>query len=194
MNPTGQPHYVQTRQEGFMADTQQTAGGYLLTKEAGVTDIWFPPTGGRYTFKVGPEQTDGRLLQVLCSEPRGAAPPLHIHHDADETLYVLDGRVDFLVGNERIETGPGDFAVGPKGIPHAFLVTSERAEFLATFAPGGVEGPGGFGLEGFFREIGIPVIPGEDAPIPLPPDPEQFARTASAYAIEIIGPPPTLQD
>jgi quercetin dioxygenase-like cupin family protein len=175
-----------------MAQTQEKLGGYALAKDAGVTDIWFPPTAGRYTFKTGAAQTDGRLLQVLCKESRGGAAPRHIHHDADETWYVLDGELTIFVGDERLEAGPGDFVLGPKGVPHTFLVTSAQAEFCVTFAPAGTEGPAGIGLEGFFREIGIPVVPGEARPEPIAPDPEDFARRAARYAIEILGPPPTL--
>ena len=176
-----------------MAQTQERlSGGYVLPTDAGVTDVWFPPTAGRYTFKTGAAQTDGRLLQVLCTESRGGAAPLHVHHDADESWYVLDGEITILVGDERIETGRGDYVLGPRGVPHTFLVTSEQARFLVSFAPAGTEGPGGVGLEGFFREIGIPVRSGEPRPEPVSPDPEDFARRAAQYEIEILGPPPVL--
>jgi mannose-6-phosphate isomerase-like protein (cupin superfamily) len=178
-----------------MAQTQaklNASAGCALPKDAGVTDIWFPPTAGRYTFKTTAEQTEGRMLQVLCTESRGGAAPLHIHQVADETWYVLDGELTIFVADERIEAGAGDFVLGPKGVPHTFVVTSERAEFLVAFAPAGTEGPAGCGLDGFFREIGAPVVPGEPAPQPVPPDPEDFARRAALYGIEIIGPPPTL--
>jgi mannose-6-phosphate isomerase-like protein (cupin superfamily) len=171
---------------------EQLSAGYALRREAGVTDVWFPPTAGRFTFKTGAAQTEGRLLQVRCVEPRGAAAPLHVHHDADETWYVLDGELTVFVGDERFEAGPGDFVLGPKGVPHTFLVTSESAEFLVSFAPAGTQGPSGAGLEGFFREIGIPAVPGEPQPEPVTPDPEDFARRAAQYGIEILGPPPTL--
>jgi hypothetical protein len=131
---------------------------------------------------------------VLCKESRGGAAPLHIHHDTDESWYVLDGELLVFVGDERTEAGPGYFVLGPKGVPHTFLVTSAQAEFLVTFAPAGTEGPFGVGLEGFFREIGTPVVPGERRPDPVPPDPEDFARRAAQYAIEILGPPPTLNE
>lgn len=173
------------------ADDRLT-GGYLLPKDSGLTDIWFPPTAGRWTTKTAADQTEGRLLQMLGVESRGGAAPLHRHHDADESWYVLDGRATIFVGDECLEAGPGDFILGPKGVPHSFLVTSERAEFLVSFAPAGVEGPSGIGLDGFFREIGIPVVPGEPRPEPVAPDPEDFARRAAQYAIEILGPPPTL--
>jgi hypothetical protein len=63
---------------------------------------------------------------------------------------------------------------------------------LVSFAPAGTQGPSGAGLEGFFREIGIPAVPGEPQPEPVTPDPEDFARRAAQYGIEILGPPPTL--
>jgi mannose-6-phosphate isomerase-like protein (cupin superfamily) len=177
-----------------MATIQQQLGvHYPFARDAGVTDVWFPPTAGRYTFKTGAEQTEGRLLQVLCVEARGGAAPLHVHHDADETWYVLDGEITIFVGEARLKAGPGDFILGPKGVAHTFLVTSERAELFVSFAPAGSEGPSGIGLEGFFREIGIPAVPGEPRPDPVAPDPEDFARRAARYAIEILGPPPTLE-
>lgn len=171
---------------------ERIGGGYALPKEGGLTDVWFPATGGRYTFKAAADQTDGRLAQVLCREPRGAAAPLHLHHDADETWYVLDGRLTLLVGDESFEAGPGDFVLGPRGVPHSFVVSSDAAEFLATFTPAGAAGPAGAGLEGFCREIGIPVVAGEQPPAPVAPDLAEFARRAARYAIEIVGPPPTL--
>jgi hypothetical protein len=72
-------------------------GPSLLSREEGTNDIWWPyvpaPEVGRHTNKVLGEQTEGRLFQALVAYPRGAAPPLHIHHDADETFFVLDCEV-----------------------------------------------------------------------------------------------------
>jgi hypothetical protein len=36
----------------------------------------------------------------------------------------------------------------------------------------------------FFREIGIPVVPGQGRPDPAAPDPPDFARRAAQYGIE----------
>ena len=161
--------------------------GYALSENEGVADLWWPygPDVGRYTTKVASEQTDGRLFQVLVRDRRGAAAPLHLHHDADETFYVVKGEMSFWVGDERFEAKAGDFVFGPKGVPHSFLVQSDEVEFLITFAPGG--------MEGFFSEVGIPVIAGEPRPAPGPPeDPGEFARLEKAHNVEVIGPPPTL--
>lgn len=175
--------------------TTEASAAYALPKARGVTDVWWPfgPVVGRYSIKISGEQTDGRLLQLLVTDFRGAAPPLHIHHDADETWYVIDGALVVFVGDERIGAGPGDFVFGPMGVPHTFLVTSERAEFLVSFSPAGTRGASGYGVDGFFREVAVTVANASSPPEPTAPaDPEDFARRMAEYGIELVGPPPTL--
>jgi len=170
-----------------MAQTQERLeAGYMLSKDSGVIDVWWPyqPHVGRYIVKTGSEQTEGRFAQVLCRDRRGGAPPLHIHHREDETFYVVAGELTFFVGDRRIEARAGDFVFAPRETPHAFLVTSDRAEYLTSFFPAGAER--------FFAEVAPRTVPGEPAPPPRAPDPEEFARIAASYGIEIIGPPPML--
>jgi len=155
-----------------------------------ITDIWWPPSG-RYTIEITAAETEGRLVQLLARDSRGAATPVCVH-DVDETFYVIDGELTIFVGDERIDARAGDFVLAPKGIPRAFLVRSERAEFLNTFAPAGAEGAAGCGVEGLLREFGTPVVPGERPPDTVLPDPEEFARRVMQYGIEIVGPPPEL--
>jgi mannose-6-phosphate isomerase-like protein (cupin superfamily) len=100
-----------------MTQTQeQLEAGYWLSKNSGVIDVWWPyqPRVGRYTVKIGSEQTEGRLSQLLCRDRRGGAPPLHIHHREDETFYVIAGEISFFVGDQRIEATAGDFVFAPK--------------------------------------------------------------------------------
>jgi hypothetical protein len=87
--------------------------------------------------------------------------------------------------DERIEAGPGDFLFAPQGVPHAYVTRSEQAEFLATFAPAS--------MDRFLEELGgAPVVHGEPPPAVSYPDPEEFARGAAKWGVEIIGPPPIL--
>ncbi len=175
-------------------NADMTAAPGVFDRESGVTDLWWPfgGTTGRYTTKVSGEQTDGRLMQVLIRDYRGAATPLHVHRDADETFHVIEGSLAVFIGGERFDLGPGDFVLGPKGIPHAFVVTSERAEFLVTCAGAGVSGPAGYGIDGFFREVAPAIVEGEPRPEPRRPDPEVFATRMDAYGIDLVGPPPTI--
>lgn len=158
---------------------------YVLPHDVGVQDVWFPYPGtmlGRYSIKAMASQTRGRLSQVHVVDDRGAAAPVHIHHDFDETYYVIDGEMSFFLGDEQIDAGPGSYTFIPQGTPHAFVVRSDRAEFLLTFAPGG--------LERFFVENGIPVVAGGPKPDPIVTDPEEMARKALPFGAEIVGPPP----
>jgi quercetin dioxygenase-like cupin family protein len=157
---------------------------YLLADSAGVADVWWPFSAGvaRYTHKLTGAQTDGRLFQVLVTTPQGAAMPLHVHRDADETLYILDGELTYYIGDTEIPANAGDSVFIPRGCAHTFLVRSEQARMLVTFGPAGVEG--------FFCGLGSDArrsqLPTEA------PDPELFAAVADRYQMDILGPPPTL--
>ena len=154
--------------------TATTIAPYALDRGAATTDLWWPygPEVGRYSFKAGGEQTDGRFAQLLVTEKRGAGTPLHVHRDSDETFFVIEGTLAVVVGDERFDAGPGGFVFAPMGVAHAFLVTSDRAEFLVTVCSAGTAGPEGHGIEGFFREVATAVVPGEAPPLPrsrIPP-------------------------
>jgi len=174
--------------------TDTTRSAYAIAKDDGVADLWWPygPAIGRYTIKAAAEQSQGRMIQMLVRDGRGAAPPLHIHRDADETFYVIAGTVSVFVGDERMDAGPGDYVFAPMGIPHAFLVTSEYAEMLVTFVGAGTEGPLGAGVHGFFSEVAVPVVQGEQPPAPAIPDAAEFAARMAVYGIDLVGPPPAV--
>jgi mannose-6-phosphate isomerase-like protein (cupin superfamily) len=163
----------------------------LLSKDEGVADLWWPfgPVTGRYTIKATGAQTHGDLVQLLIRDCAGAATPLHVHHDTDETFYVIEGALTVVIGDERFEARAGDFVLAPRGVPHAWVVTSDTVEMLVTCGPAGREGDGGHGIDGFFREVADPVADGE-RPAPRMPDPELFAARMAHYGIELVGPPP----
>src|SRR5687768_3904000 len=72
--------------------------------------------------KLGAEQTDGRLEIAEFVLPAGFSPPWHVHHDTDETFYVLEGEIRFQCADEVRHLGPGGFVNLPAGIPHSFFV------------------------------------------------------------------------
>jgi uncharacterized cupin superfamily protein len=109
---------------------------------------------------------------------------MHIHHGEDETFYVVEGTVTVYAGDEEIHLARGDYGFVPRGVAHAYLVTSERARVLVTFSPSG--------FEEFFLEMGI-VVDGDEPPVEgVTPSPEEFARRLAPYGCEVVGPPPTL--
>jgi mannose-6-phosphate isomerase-like protein (cupin superfamily) len=151
----------------------------LLSKDQGAPDLWWPygPAVGRYTMK-----STGDLVQMLMRDSRGAATPLHVHHHTDETYYVIEGEVTAFVDGERIDAKAGDFLFLPRGVPHCWIVTSERIEAFVT-----CNGPG---LDDFFSEVAVPVGDG-DKPDPTMPDNAHFAERMMAHGIELLGPPPS---
>jgi mannose-6-phosphate isomerase-like protein (cupin superfamily) len=64
----------------------------------------------------------------------------HLHNGCEETFLVREGRLDFLLGDEVVTLGPGDFVPAPPGVRHGYANTSgEPVELLVSFHPGGME-------------------------------------------------------
>jgi mannose-6-phosphate isomerase-like protein (cupin superfamily) len=57
----------------------------------------------------------------------GEAPPLHVHPDAEQVFYVLEGTAEMLVqeagGPTTVALAPGDFVRTPPGLYHAVRTT-----------------------------------------------------------------------
>ena len=90
------------------------------------------------TVKVDNDVTAGTLALVRWDIPPGApGPPVHIHHGASETFYVLDGQVTFTRGTDTIDVGPGGALHIPAGLPHTMTnLGSAHALVLELYAPG----------------------------------------------------------
>jgi hypothetical protein len=147
---------------------------YRIAAGEGLASVWWKT--GRVAVKTSGAETGGRFSQVEVDDPLGTAPPLH----------VLEGAITVFADGERIDASAGDFAYVPSGVPHAYLVRSERARLLVTFSPAG--------FEEFFVEMGIPVNGGEPPADPVLPSPGEFARRLAPYGCEITGPPPGFTD
>jgi quercetin dioxygenase-like cupin family protein len=64
----------------------------------------------------------------------------HCHNEIEETFLVRAGRLTFLLDEEVIELGPGDFVRVPPGIRHGYAnLSGEQVELLVSFHPGGFE-------------------------------------------------------
>jgi quercetin dioxygenase-like cupin family protein len=94
-------------------------------------DLWIvlaqaKDTGGRFS-----------MMEELLRKDSGPGP--HKHTWPDETFYMLDGEIAFLVGDE-IKTGrTGDFLMIPRNTRHAFRVISDTARFLNGYTPASLE-------------------------------------------------------
>ena len=76
-----------------------------------------------------------RLIAGLnCFEP-GQSQALHTHAGADKFYVVLTGKATFLVADQAIAAGPGDFIAAPAGVPHGVARADERTVVLMAMAP-----------------------------------------------------------
>jgi quercetin dioxygenase-like cupin family protein len=138
-----------------------------------MTDIWF--LTNRVRVHISGAETGGAFALLEASGPPGDQPPLHVHHHDDEGFYVLDGELTLWVGDAVHVLRAGEGMLAPRGVPHTLRVGDSEARWLVTSSPAG--------FEGFVRAIGTP------APATAMPDPEELARVAAVYGIEILGPP-----
>jgi mannose-6-phosphate isomerase-like protein (cupin superfamily) len=121
------------------------------------------------------QDTGGALALFIDEVPPNGGPPLHIHHQEDETFYLLEGELVMQVNGEQVTVGAGSVAFLPRGVPHTFTNPgTETARALVILTPGG--------LEGFFAEV---------EPLVTQAEPEMGAvlAVAAKYGIEAIGPP-----
>ena len=100
--------------------------------------LWFYG-GGVHVWKASAEETGGSLLVFEDHLSQGKATPLHIHPNEDEALYVLEGELLVHIDGDDHRVGPRGFAFAPRGVPHAFLVTSPEARILCLETPASAE-------------------------------------------------------
>lgn len=51
--------------------------------------------------------------------------PLHLHETHSESVYILEGRGLFQLGDKTLNVGPGDYIKIPEGVPHSLKVLSD---------------------------------------------------------------------
>jgi hypothetical protein len=57
----------------------------------------------------------------------------------DEAFWLLEGHMDLEVGGKQIEMRPGDYAFGPRHVPHSFTTGEAGCRVLFIMTPGGFE-------------------------------------------------------
>jgi quercetin dioxygenase-like cupin family protein len=149
----------------------------LVLPPGGGERIWI--TGDRMLIKATAAETRGAFTMLEVLTPPGSGPPPHIHEREDEAFYVLDGRFELLIDEQPHPLEQGAFALVPAGTVHRFRnVGDDPGLMLVLFSPGG--------LEGFFRQAGVPAA--DDGPAP-PVAAAEIARTevaAQRYGLRVI--------
>jgi quercetin dioxygenase-like cupin family protein len=142
--------------------------------------LWFAG-GGVFTMKATAEETDGAFILLEDRMVRGKTTPLHSHPNVDETIIVLEGELLVYAEGKEHRVGPGGVAVALRGVPHAFMVTSETARILSLQTPGSGEA--------FYRDASEPAT-AETDPGRTDWDRLRAAAERNPDIIEILGPPP----
>ncbi len=134
--------------------------------------------------RCAPEMSTVVLEMTL---PVGAAPPLHVHDDLDDTWFILEGQMVVRCGDEELVVGAGHWVSMPRGVPHTFLVIGEQeAKILLVHENAS--------FRDLIREVGIPadaqIVPTQ----PVFPSLEELARVAGAHDLRPMGPPLSAND
>ena len=122
--------------------------------------------------------TNGQLMVGRFDVSEGEAPPYHLHTNEDEIFLLIKGTALVWSGEEETELAEGGIVFLPKNIPHAYRITSKKADLLVINTPAGIEE--------MFREGG------RDKSMPRPPDfggvtPDP--ALAAKYGNVVLGPP-----
>ncbi len=101
------------------------------------------------SLRVGPDGPDDRLYRLTGAETGGSfdyveatisylqGPSLHLHHDMDDTIIVIEGTLKVQVGDVLTDLYPGDISCAPKGVPHAFAnLQKEPCRMINILTPG----------------------------------------------------------
>jgi len=98
------------------------------------------PVGPGISYKVSADRLNGAISLFEGVLPPSAFVDLHTHSHEDECSHILSGHLTFLVGDERIEAGPGSYVLKPREVPHAFWnATQEPARVLEITSPGNLD-------------------------------------------------------
>lgn len=132
--------------------------------------------GGKIWVHVTGDSTGGAFGMWEGLLPPNGSSPLHIHHNEDECIYVMEGTMLFVCGDQQWESGPGTWVKMPKGVRHGIRARGGApVRFLEFFIPAG--------LEQLFSKL-----PTE--PSGAKPDIDKILGVAASYGLEFLGPMP----
>jgi quercetin dioxygenase-like cupin family protein len=141
------------------------------------------PGGGRaidlggfaMSVKATGDETSGAFSLLEAEEPPGFGPPLHIHHDAAEAFYVLEGEYVIFLPDSEHTCPAGSFVYIPAGVVHGFRVGAVPSRKLNLYTPAA--------MVGYFDDLAAAGIAG-------PVGEEELAEVARRHGMEILGPVP----
>jgi quercetin dioxygenase-like cupin family protein len=135
--------------------------------------------GGLVTYLATGEDTGGAFGLIDLVVHHGTEPPLHIHNGEEESFYILEGTVTFLVEGRELTLEAGGWAMVPRRTVHTYRVDSGTARMLVLLSPAG--------FERFFMETSEPATSLTIAPTPDgPPDIARIVSTAEKFGVTFM--------
>src|SRR4030088_417805 len=96
--------------------------------------------GGTLAILLDGKATDGQLMIGRFDVSEGEAPPYHKHTREDEVFMLIKGTALLWYDDQEMELSEGGIVFLPKNIPHAYRITSKKADLLMINTPAGIEG------------------------------------------------------
>lgn len=96
------------------------------------------PVPPAFAVKARTEDTEGRFSLLEMTVARDI--PRHVHHVADEAIFVLEGTLEVEFDDRTEKVGKGGFVLLPHGVPHALRKGSTPPpRVVQVSSPGGWE-------------------------------------------------------
>src|SRR5438552_10470447 len=130
--------------------------------------------GFEMTVKASEAETGGVVSVLEAEEPPGFGPPIHVHHDAAEAFYVLEGEYIMYLEDREFTCPAGSFIFIPLGVRHGFKVGNAPSRKLNFYFPAA--------MIGYFDDLAAAL--GRDDV-----DDERLDEIARSHSMEIVGPP-----
>jgi mannose-6-phosphate isomerase-like protein (cupin superfamily) len=129
----------------------------------------------KMTVKAARDLTREAFTLLEATEPPDFGPPMHIHHNADEAFYVLEGEYIIFIEDREYRCAAGSFIFIPTGTVHGFRVGTVASKKLNLYAPGV--------MVEYFDDLSAAIAAGDA-------DEQHLAAIATRNGVEVTGPVP----
>lgn len=142
--------------------------------------LWF--TTAHLTILLPKAHTANGISLIEHHMAKDFAIPLHVHHDEEESFYMLDGQLRLQIGNDIHTLSAGEAVCLAPGVAHSFRIVSPQARFL-TLTNGRFEDM----IRSLARPAEKPELPPQDEPTAQ--QIQTLIDVCQRHVIEFIGPP-----
>jgi mannose-6-phosphate isomerase-like protein (cupin superfamily) len=127
------------------------------------------------SLKAVDADTGGAFTLLEAAEPPNFGPPLHIHTNAAEAFYVLEGEYRIFIDDDVYACLAGSFIFIPAGTRHGFRVGDAPSRKLNLYTPAA--------MVGYFDQLSEALLAGDA-------DPTSLDAIAQRHGMEVVGPVP----